>query len=292
MAIHVGVDRNFFNRFVACKDRSVKAAVIGAFRSRRLTFHPTVELVDETIAAIGTNAVRDVPEQAKALLAMGGSFRRFWIEIVRTELLGHTSANEPVQKQREMRQFFRNLARGLQPGNVRPAITKEIEDKVDRALYYRAEKEHVHDARKKLAKRTNRNEKMSYEEFLRKCWSVEAPQLGEALCRAMQVNGASHRVQLALRNPERFPYFHAMLRAYGAMQYRYFIQPTHNSIEDGDFYDIGHVISAQGLDWFVSDDRKFLAEVFIRVHGNSRRLVAFDELTNDAIVTGETTIRD
>lgn len=253
MSIKLTVDNNFFDNYELYSDKRSKELIKRSFVSRKLSFYPTLQLVEEVTNLYKTSRKDLLPNYANLFLDMMG-YKCFnnWNMIIRGELgiiedkVVFLNSSETVQ----LKKMFENLSMGKIHKNTKEALG---EMEITKTKRYEFAKEIRGEHFRKIKELKIKVPKMSFEDFFN---DDPAIQMRKDLTRKLLQNAnksiSEEKINQIINDQVNYPYFCISQRIFLASIYK--TNYLGEKVETGDVNDQHYLIYLANLDYLVSDD--------------------------------------
>lgn len=276
MNIKITVDNNFFDRYKHYPDDAIRKRIKDAFISKRLSFYPSIQLIEELLALYKTQRKDFLPEYCKTLLNMI-HYRIFnnWNVIIRHELGLIRGEGIFLQSGRvkEVKKILEDLSHKIIPNKFDVLLDKIKQEKEN---WFKIHKNSQNYFRERI-----RNEKLiittiNFDQFYEKDFAVKIRMdLTKDIFDRAGVQISEARLNRILNNNIQYPYYHTFLKVNLGLFYRQTV--LRRRVSKGDAYDQSYLIYLTNLDYLVSDDRR-MKELADIVFTESQKVINFDDL--------------
>lgn len=276
MNIKTTVDNNFFDRYEHFPDDEIKKRIKNAFISKRLSFYPSIQLIEELLALYHTQRKRLLPEYCNTLLNMI-HYRVFnnWNIIIRHELglIRGEGVFLESGRVKEVKKILEDLSQGIIPDKFDDLLDKVKQEKENWFKIYKNSQNYFLERVK--------NEKVimatiNFDEFYKKDFAVKIRMdLTKGIFERAGVQISDTKVNKILNHNKQYPYYHTFLKVSLGLFYRQTV--LRRRVSKGDAYDQYYLVYLTNLDYLVSDDKR-MKELADIVFTESQKVINFDDL--------------
>jgi len=276
MSIKIYLDNNFFDEYDKCQDLSLKSKIKGAFQTKKTSFYPSKELLDEMVRILESEKRKDLwPERRRLFWELSPQrFFIYWGDIVRKEILGMSDSIYLTKSQEEQ---TRNILYRIEKAEHIVEIANVVKgENLGHWEWHKNKQEEIRIQKKQGLKR---GEIKSFDEFNKKYWDIHGVSLLKdiILREEKDEDKAQMKACSTMNNIEQYSYINVFLRITSAMFFRYFFEDR--EVKESDYYDAVQLIYMAGLDVLITEDRSF-KELCRLVFGSQKKIYSFNDINS------------
>lgn len=259
-------------------DRDV---LLAAFRGGRYKFIPTMEFLEENLCLVATSRAANLQNHARFVLDTSGSEAfSYWGNIVCTELHGSTQPFVDAQTLTLMRRDLESLAQGERIEGLEALARSSAARKTQDADIYRGHQVRIQADLDRLvvtrraagdritAQRVQSlTARMSYPDYHSRYMRRYGENLIERICTQCGI-GATEAPRI-LASLGDYPFTNTLVNLDTLLLHRYIA--LRRRVDEGDVYDAHQLLCVQGVDIFVTNERR-IHEMFPLIHPTKRCL--------------------
>jgi len=276
MSIKITVDNNFFDRYEQYPDDDIKIRIDNAFINKKLSFYPTLQLIEELYGIYQTKRSHLLYKYSGRLVDMiDYKILNNWNIIVRHEL--GLIKNEEIFLSKEIvektKKQLKDLSHEIIPDQFNDLLERI---KKEKEKWFAIYKESQNSFQERVKNEGITIQVISFSQFYEKNFVKEIRMnLTKDIFERARSETSKAKIDYILDNENLYPYYHTSLKVFLGIFYQQTV--SGKSINKGDFYDQFYLIYLTNLDYLVSDDKR-MKELGKIVFSKSQKVITFDEL--------------